>query len=151
MQVNRSRTLFSQIALVVGALAVLAIGLDHLDEYAANQFSTVPTIGTLFLLNFLATTVVASGLLLPLGRIASRIAEPIRAILAMSGIAIAVSSLGGLWISETSSLFGFSDHGYRPTIVGAIAAEVVAIIALSAYLVIAKPRLPRLHGPVSHA
>jgi hypothetical protein len=38
----------ARLALIIGALAVLATGADHLEEYTANQFSTVPTIGPLF-------------------------------------------------------------------------------------------------------
>jgi hypothetical protein len=122
---------------------VLATGVDHLEEYTANQFSTVPTIGTLFLLNFIAATVVGVGLLLPLGRITS--ASPIRSgvLLAISGIGIAATSLVGLLISERSSLFGFSDHGYRPAIVAAIVAEAVAVLALSAHLALIDVRLSR--------
>jgi hypothetical protein len=122
---------------------VLATGADHLEEYTANQFSTVPTIGTLFLLNFIAATVIGVGLLLPLGRITERFADPLRVLLAISGIGIAATSLVGLSISERSSLFGFSDHGYRPAVVAAIVAEAVAILALSAYLALIDVRLTR--------
>ena len=132
-----SRAVLTQLAVVVGALAVLVTGADHLDEYTVNMFSTVPTIGTLFLLNFIAATVVGIGLLLPLGLITKRFAGPIRALLAITGIGIAASSLVALWISETWSLFGFTDYGFRPTIVTAIVAEAVAVVALSAYLALA--------------
>jgi hypothetical protein len=140
MPASRTRTILAHLALAVGAVAVLATGADHLYEYGANQFSTVPTIGTLFLLNFIAATLVGAGLLLPLGRIARRFADPLRALLALSGIAIAATSLIGLWISESSSLFGFTDYGFRPTIVVAIVAESLAIVALSAYLALAGVR-----------
>jgi hypothetical protein len=123
-----------ELLLGLGALGVLATGADHLEEYTVNHFSTVPTIGTLFLLNFLGATLIGIGLLLPLRRITGSRAEPVRAVLAVSGIALAASSLVGLWISEQASLFGFSDHGYRPAIIAAIVAESVAIMALSAYL-----------------
>src|SRR5947207_9394599 len=49
MPAIRTRTILARITLSVGAIAVLATGADHLEEYTANQFSTVPTIGTLFL------------------------------------------------------------------------------------------------------
>ena len=143
MLANRTRTILTHLTLGVGAVAVLATGADHLDEYTANQFSTVPTIGTLFLLNFIAATLVGAGLLLPLGRITKRFAEPIRALLALSGIGIGATSLIGLWISESSSLFGFTDYGFRPTIAVAIVAESLAILALTAYLALAEVRLSR--------
>jgi hypothetical protein len=133
--------MLAQLAGVIGALALLTTGADHLEEYTVNQFSTVPTIGTLFLLNFISATLVGVGLLLPLGRLSKRLAERLRAVLAIAGLGIAASSLVSLWISERSSLFGFTDHGYRTAIVVAIVAEAVAIVALSAYLVLADARL----------
>lgn len=148
MSKHRPRTIAAQVALVIGALAVLATGADHLEEYAANGFASVPTIGTLFLLNFISATIIGVALLLPLRRIAPRIGERVRALLALGGIGIAGTSLIGLWISESSSLFGFTDYGFRPAIVAAIVAESVAILALTAYLVLADARLlhplPRL-------
>jgi hypothetical protein len=135
----------------VGAAAVLVTGADHLEEYTSGQFSTVPTIGTLFLLNFIAATLVGVGLLLPLGRITKRFAGAIRGLLALSGIGIAASSLLGLWISESSNLFGFTDYGFRPAIVVAIVAESVAVVALTAYLALSGFRVPhRLTRLPSH-
>jgi hypothetical protein len=114
MPTNRTRAILARLALGAGALAVLATGADHLEEYTANQFLTVPTICTLFLLNVIAATVVGVGLLLPLRRVTRRFADPLRALLAMSGIGIAATSVIGLWISERSSLLGFSDHATGP-------------------------------------
>jgi hypothetical protein len=122
---------------VLGAAALVFVGLDHYYEYSVQDYSVLPTIGTLFLLNFIAATVVGIGLLLPLGLITKRFAGPIRALLAIAGIGIAASSLVALWISETWSLFGFTDYGFRPAIVTAIVAEAVAVVALSAYLALA--------------
>jgi hypothetical protein len=134
MSLNHTRTVARLAALLIGGLALVAVGADHLEEYTANHFSSVPTIGTLFLLNFIAATVVGVALLLPLGRVVGRRAEPLRALLASGGIGIAAASLVALWISETSGLFGFTDHGFRSAIVAAISAEAVTIVALSAYL-----------------
>jgi hypothetical protein len=140
MSITRTRSYLAQLALGVGAVAVLATGADHLYEYDVNHFSTVPTIGTLFLLNFIAATIIGAGLLLPLGRLAKRFADPLRLLLALGGIGLAATSLIGLWISETSSLFGFTDYGFRTTIVVAIVAESIAIVALTAYLALAHLR-----------
>jgi hypothetical protein len=137
MSITRTRAHLAQLARAVGALAVLATGADHLYEYDANHFSTVPTIGTVFLLNFIAATLVGAGLLLPLGPIAKRFADPVRLLFALAGIGIASTSLVGLWISETSSLFGFTDYGFRTTIIVAIVAESIAVGALTAYLALA--------------
>jgi hypothetical protein len=137
MHTIRTRTIFTYLVLVTGALAVLVTGADHFYEYSVNQFSTVPTIGTLFLLNFIAATVVGVGLLLPWGQIGPRVADRLRLMLAVSGIGIGATSLIALWISEHSSLFGFSDRGYRTTIVFAIVSEATAVLALTAYLILA--------------
>src|SRR6516164_8887451 len=143
MHTNRTARVLARVALGVGAVALLATGADHLDEYTANHFSTVPTIGTLFLLNFIVATAVAVGLVLPWGRITKRYAERVRALLALSGIGIAASSLIGLWVSESWSLFGFTDYGFRPTIIVAIAAESLVIVALTAYLTLENLGRPR--------
>src|SRR5947209_12852200 len=137
MFTHRTRSILAQLMLGVGAAGVLATGADHLYEYAATGFSTIPTIGTLFLLNFIAATIVGVGLLLPLRRMTERFADPVRTLLALSGIGIAASSLIALWISESSSLFGFTDYGFRATIVVAIVAESTAIMGLTAYLALA--------------
>src|SRR5947209_6185563 len=113
MLTQRTRSILAHLLLGVGAAGVLATGADHLYEYTATGFSTIPTIGTLFLLNFIAATIVGAGLLLPLRRITRRFADPLRTLLALSGIGIAASSLIALWISESSSLFGFTDYGFR--------------------------------------
>ena len=39
---------------VIAAIALLATGGIHLEQYLVDDFSVVPTIGPLFLLNFLA-------------------------------------------------------------------------------------------------
>ncbi len=148
MTANTLRALLARLALAVGALAVLVTGADHLQQYTTGMFSTVPTIGPLFLLNFIAATVLGIGLLLPLGVVTKRFADPIRAVLALGGIALAASSLLALWISETWSLFGFTDYGFRPAILTAIVAEALAVVALSAYLALAGVRWPRLHRRV---
>jgi hypothetical protein len=136
MPLTRPRAIIAYVALVIGAAGLLATGADHLDEYV-HGFSTVPTIGTLFLLNFVAATLLGAALLVPWQYLSKRGAARIRALLALSGIGLAGLSLIGLWISETSSLFGFTDNGFRPTIVAAIIAESITVVALTAYLAIA--------------
>jgi hypothetical protein len=127
-----TRAWIVRVSLWIGALAVLATGVIHLQEYS-DGYSAIPTIGTLFLLNFITATIVGLGLLLPFGLV-TRLAGSIRALLAVSGIGIAAGSLVALWISEQSSLFGFGERGYPPDIVRAIVAEAVAVLALAVYL-----------------
>ena len=128
------RSIIASVALYLGALAVLATGTVHIQQYYANDYSTVPTIGTLFFLNFVSAVVIAVGLIAPLGRVAGRYADAIRALFAVGGIGLAVLSLVSLIVSEQSSLFGFSENGYRTAIVLAIVAEAAATVFLLIFL-----------------
>jgi hypothetical protein len=125
-------------ARVLGALALLAVGVDHIQQYYADSYSAIPTIGTLFALNFLAAAVIAAGLLIRPRRWAGRL-DPL---LAASGIAIAASTLAGLLVSEHGGLFGFAEQGYRPAIVLSIALDVAAVAALALFLTSIRPTTP---------
>jgi len=140
------RALAGRVALYLGALAVLATGADHLEQYYVDQFSTIPTIGTLFLLNFVSSVVVAIVLTAPIRRVAGRWTAAVRALAAVAGIGLALSSLAGLFISESVGLFGFMDHGYRLTIIEAITAEAAATVFLAAFLAIQVPGPRRRAG-----
>jgi hypothetical protein len=129
------RSMIAWAALYLGALAVLATGIDHIQQYYANDYSSVPTIGTLFFLNFVSAVIIAVGLIAPLRRIAGRYADAVRAVFAVGGIGLAVLSLAGLFVSETSGLFGFVEHGYRMAIALAIVAEAAATVFLVIFLV----------------
>jgi hypothetical protein len=132
---TQQRSIIAQASRYLGALAVLATGIAHIEQYSVDNYSTVPTIGTLFLLNFIAAIVIAVGLTAPLRRVAGRYTGVVRAVLAVGGIGLGVGSLAGLFISETTGLFGFVEHGYRMAIVVAIVAEVAASVLLVAFLV----------------
>jgi hypothetical protein len=112
---------------VLGALAVLAVGAVHLEQYFAVHFAVVPVIGPLFALNFAGAAAIALGLLLPpLARL--------RVLLALGGMGLAATSAVFFFISEHRTLFGFEDYGYRPAILVAIAAEAATVVLLGAYL-----------------
>src|SRR6201996_1764739 len=114
----------------LGAIAILAIGAVHLQQYLAG-YRSVPTIGTLFMLNAISSGIVAIGLLAPLGRfLETRRAELPSGLFAGAGLGIAVGSLVALFVSESTSLFGFSEIGYSTPIVLAIIAEVLALVLL---------------------
>jgi hypothetical protein len=122
-------------ARLLGALAVLATGAIHLYEFE-HFYSQIPTIGTLFFLNFLGATAIGLGLLAPVERIASRYGSALVVLLAAAGIALAAIAFVFLQISEQTSLFGFQEPGYDPTgIAAARAAEIAAIVLLGAFLV----------------
>jgi hypothetical protein len=128
----------------LGAVAVLATGVAHIEQYAVDDYSSVPTIGTLFLLNFIAAVVIAIGLIAPLRRVAGRQADAVYAVMAVAGIGLGVGSLAGLFISETSGLFGFVEHGYRMAIVVAIAVEAAATVLLLVFLLVSGRGLRKL-------
>ena len=130
-------------ALYLGALAVLATGVVHIQQYYGADYSAVPTIGTLFFLNFVSAVVIAAGLIAPLRRVAGRYADSIRALFAVGGIVFAALSLAALFVSESSSLFDFTESGYRTAIVLAIVAEAAAVVFLVIFLAAAGTGLPR--------
>jgi hypothetical protein len=111
---------------VLGALAVLAVGGVHLEQYFGVHFDVVPVIGPLFVLNFAGAALIALGLLLPLGRL--------HILLALGGIGLAATSFVFFFISEQHTLFGFHDYGYRPAIIVALVAEAATVVLLGAYL-----------------
>ena len=82
-----------------------------------------------------AAIVIAVGLIAPLRRVTGRYTGVVRAVLAVGGIGLGVGSLAGLFVSETTGLFGFVEHGYRMAIVVAIVVEVAAAAFLVAFLV----------------
>jgi hypothetical protein len=129
------RSIISHLALYLGALGVLATGIDHIEQYSVDNYSTVPTIGTLFLLNFIASVVLTIGLIAPIERVAGRYSDAVRALSAVGGIGLGVLSLVGLFVSETSGLFGFVEHGYRMAILIAIVVEAAAVVFLSIFLI----------------
>jgi hypothetical protein len=130
----RHRATIALAARYLGAVAVVATGVAHLEQYTVDGYSTVPTIGTLFLLNFIGSIVIAVGLVAPLERVAGRYAGAVRVVMAVGGIALAVLSLAALFISESGGLFGFVERGYRMAIVVGIVVEAAAALFLVVFL-----------------
>ena len=122
-------------ARVLGALSLFAVGAVHLQQYE-HLYSVIPTIGTLFLLNFIGATVLSVGLLVPFGRLSRRWGPFVVAALALGGIALAAVSYAFLLIAERRPLFGFMEPGYNP---GAIrfsqVTEIATVALLGVYLV----------------
>jgi hypothetical protein len=132
---RRSRGWVWLAARVLGALAVLATGAIHLYEFE-HFYSQIPTIGTLFFLNFLGATSIGLGLLAPVERIGGRHGRTLLVLLAAAGIALAAVAFAFLEISEHTPLFGFKEPGYDPTgIAAARAAEISTVLLLGAYLI----------------
>lgn len=125
---------------LIGAIALLVVGGVHLEQYTVAHFSVIPTIGPLFLVNFIAATSLGLLLLIPIRRSAPHGGLLFDSLAALAGIGVAAGALAALLISEHMSLLGFMEHGYRLEIVIAIASEAVAIVSLGVFLAIVDPR-----------
>jgi hypothetical protein len=150
---SRSRSSWARLGLrATGALLLIFVGADHYYQYSVQQYSVLPTIGTLFLLNFISATVVGLVLLAPLSRISRRFGAVVEHLAALSGAAIAATSLVALLVSEHTKLFGFMESNYRPAIVVAIASEAAAAVVLAVLAVITRvPLNPfRMPAGLSH-
>jgi len=121
-------------ARMVGALAVLAVGAVHLQQYEM-LYSAIPTIGTLFVLNFAGATAIGLGLLAPLETVfGQRWGGAAVGLLTLAGVGLAATAFVFLTISEHTPLFGFMEPGYDPTaILASRIAEGVAVASLVAY------------------
>ncbi|HEY2181206.1 MAG TPA: hypothetical protein VGH09_05995, partial [Solirubrobacteraceae bacterium] len=127
----RSSSRASLAVRVCAALLVLFVGADHLYEYSHDDYSVLPTIGTLFLLNFISATLVGALLLTPVKRMFGRFGPRVLEVAALSGFGIAVTSLAALLYSEQAPLFGFMESNYRPAIIVALASEAAATVFMA--------------------
>jgi hypothetical protein len=120
----------------LGALAVLAVGAIHLHEYN-KLYSEIPTIGTLFVLNFAGATAIGLGLLAPVERLfGGRFGAAAVGLLALAGIGLAATAFVFLAIAEQTPLFGFQEPGYDPSgILASRITEGATVVLLAAYLV----------------
>jgi len=110
---------------LVGAVAVLLGGSVHLQQWL-TVFRDLD-IGPLFLLNVVASVVVGIALLAFDSRLA-----------ALGGVLVSVGSLVALYASRTVGVAGFEATGYELAEVEAIVVEGVALVALGAYLLVAR-------------
>src|SRR5437764_3861981 len=107
----------------VGAVGILLTGAVHLQQYLGD-YQAIPTIGPLFLLNAIGSGVVGLGLLIPIERwLGARRGKIAVGLLALGGVAIALGALIGLYIAETSTLFGFSEGTLETVMWVAIGSE----------------------------
>lgn len=123
---------------ILGALTLLAVGAVHIDQYVAVYYHVIPVIGPLFLLNAIAAAVIALLLLLPIQPLRAGVRE---VAIALAGMGLAATSAIFLLVSEHTTLFGFTENGYRAAIVLSLIAEAATVALLGAYLVtMARPR-----------
>jgi hypothetical protein len=127
---------------LLAAASLFAIGGVHIQQYIVQDYRVIPTIGPLFLLNFIAGTVLGLYFLIPARARVGRIRSRADTEAALSGLGVAIGGAVALTVSEHTKLFGFMEHGYRFAIVFTFAAEGLAIVMLGTLLVMshASPR-----------
>jgi hypothetical protein len=134
-----------------GGVALLAVGAVHLEQYTAGHFSVVPTIGSLFLVNFVAATVLGLWLLVPVRGGYRPVRLAFDSAVALAGLGVAAGAFVALLISEAQPLFGFMEQGYRIEIIIALASEAVAIVLLSVFVGLAYRRAANRRGQSDQA
>ena len=137
---ERPHTTWLNVTRTVGAIALLVIGGLHYQQYRYAFYAAIPTIGPLFLLNFIAGTTLGLVLLAPFKSRLGRGGTLLDQLASLAGIGVAAGGLAALLISEHTPLFGFMEHGYRFAIVLAIASEAAAIVMLTLFLISARWR-----------
>jgi hypothetical protein len=128
----------------LGALSLLAVGAVHLQQYV-TLYSAIPTIGTLFVLNFAGATVLGLGLVAPVERWLGRFGGAAVTVLALGGVALAATAFVFLLISERTPLFGFMEPGYDPPAIMASRVAELATVGLLGSFVVAR-RARRVRG-----
>jgi hypothetical protein len=121
----------------LGALSLLAVGAIHLQQYF-YLYSAIPTIGTLFVLNFIGATAIAAGLLVPVERWLGRWGDGAATLLALGGAGLAATAFVFLLISERTPVFGFMEPGYDPTAIMLSRIAELATVSLLGSLAVAR-------------
>jgi hypothetical protein len=132
--VDRRLEIATGAARYLGAAALLGVGAVHAQQYYDAYFYVVPTIGTLFLLNFIGAGIVGAVLIAPVRRLGGRFGDMILALAALAAIGIAGGSLVSLLVSEYVPLFGFMESGYRLAIVLSLLTDALTILFLGAFI-----------------
>jgi hypothetical protein len=121
---------------LLGALSLGGVGAVHLQQYE-YLYSDIPTIGPLFLLNFLGATALSLGLVAPVERLLGRSGGIAVVLLALGGIGLAATAFTFLLVSERTPVFGFMEPGYDPAaIMAARVSELVTVGMLGSFLLI---------------
>lgn len=141
------RLIVLRTARAIGAISLLVVGGVHLQQYTVDDYSVVPTIGPLFLVNFIAAAITGTILLVPIRAGVGRRRLLLDGVMAVVGIGVALGAFVALIISEHTPLFGFREYNYREVIVIALASEAVAVVSLAVFLERARDRLARLRVP----
>jgi len=113
----------------VAAIAIVIQGAVHLQQYL-DGFSAIAIIGPLFLINAIVSVAVAIWLMKSDG------ALPV-----MAGAPLLLGSLGSIFLTSTTGLFGYVSPSLGAAEITAIVFEVIGVIALGA-TVLTSRRVP---------
>ena len=138
---SRRGEVVGEIARYLGAVSVSLVGAVHAQQYYGAYFSSVPTIGALFLLSFIGSGVVGVALLAPVRRFGRRKGDLMLVLAALGAIGIAFGSLVSLLVSEYTPLFGFMESGYRLAVVLALVFDALTTVFLGLFVVIVARQL----------
>ena len=136
-----SSDVVAQVTRYLGAVSIVVVGVIHAQQYYDAYFSVVPTIGTLFLLSFIGSGVVAAALVAPVRLLGRKIGDAILVLAALGAIGIALGSLVALLVSEYTPLFGFMESGYRLAIVLTLIFDSLTTVILAVFVAIVGRRL----------
>lgn len=134
----------------IGALALIAMAALHLQQYYDAGYSALPTIGTLFVLNFAGGVGLGLALLLPVERLPGRAGAIAVPLLAVTGAGMAATSIAFLLISEQTPLFGFLETSTSEAITVALVIEAIATLALGALAAVTSISAAPRHARVAH-
>jgi hypothetical protein len=146
MDLQRSSSFLIAADRLLAATSLLAVGAVHIQQYIVQDYRVIPTIGPLFLLNFIGGTVLGVYFLIPGGRNPGRLRLLVDAGAVLCGWLVAAGALVALLVSEHTPLFGFMEHGYRFAIVFAIVSEALAIVTLTILMMDNRMKARRRHG-----
>jgi hypothetical protein len=120
---------------ILGAVALVVSGVVHLQQYF-GPYRAIPTIGVLFLVDFMAAIAIGTALIAPIEHLAGRLGGAAVAVVTTAGIALAGGSFVMLMISERTPLFGFQEPGYDPAAIDlSRRSELAAVVLLGASLI----------------
>ncbi len=106
------------------ATLLLVGGFVHLQLWQ-DGYRAIPNIGPLFLVNVVASALIAAAVVL----------RPSRWI-AVLGVGLALASVSALVMSRTVGLLGFTERGWTDDAFRTVAAEVGAIVAIALVVVV---------------
>ena len=111
-----------------GALLVLFGGAIHLSLYL-DGYSAIPRIGAVFLVNVVASVLIAAALAFrPIGGFA------------VAALAFSVGTMAAFALSRTTGVLGFKESGFDVRSAGAFATEALSIAVIGVWFASTRPR-----------